>query len=184
MNVEYILGVVCGVVSVFFVAYIIKYIVGKLDSNEEKKYPDEYDERQILARGKAYKYGFHAMMFAMLINGYIMDYVFEWCTNIIFAFTNLIIGLLVFAAVSIFNDAYLKLSENPVRAIILFLFCGICNLISPVTDYIRNKTLLDEDGKFYNMNLECAVLMCIIIIMLFVKMYITKREEGDEYKES
>lgn len=184
MVIEYLLGVICGVASVLLMVFIIKYIIKKLDSNKNNEYAEEYDERQIQARGKAYKYGFFAMMFTMLINGYIMDFVFAWCTSMIYAFTCTVIGILVFVAVSIFNDAYLKLSTKPISAIIMLSLCGIANLISPVIDYIHNGTLLDEEGKFYSANLECAILICLVVIMLFVKMYITKKEEGDEYKKS
>lgn len=184
MSIEYLLGVICGIVSSLILFFVIKCILKKLGGDECGEYRDEYDERQILVRGKAYKYGFFAMVFTMLLNGYIMEYVSEWCTLMVYAVTCMTIGILVFVAVSIFSDAYLKLSTKPISAIILFSLFGMANLISPVIDFIHNGTLLDENGKFYSVNLECAILMCCVIIMLFIKMYISRKEEGDEYKES
>ncbi|MDE7431156.1 MAG: hypothetical protein K2N34_04475 [Lachnospiraceae bacterium] len=177
---------ICGMVFSIVLYCLFKNWRKKqqIKAGEGITYTCEYDERQLLTRGKAYQYSFFTLLFVMLIHGYIMEQICEWCTLRVFVYTNLIISVLVFVTICIFNDAYFQLSARPHYFVFLSLFLGIITLLSSIFEYRDNGTLLDKDGKFDNINLECAILMFAISIIFIIKKLISKDEDGDAYEES
>ena len=83
----------------------------------------------------------------------------------------------------IFNDAYWKNYENKKLALILITVSGIINLIPAFIDYSQNKTLLNSDGKFDNINLVAAIMVFGVEAIILIKKTIT-RKYGDIDEES
>ena len=59
MNGFYLVGMLCGIVAAIIVAVLITQFGKKF---ENKNLPAEYDERQKLARGKAFQAGFFTLL--------------------------------------------------------------------------------------------------------------------------
>ena len=68
-SIYYLLGMMCGVVAgIAFVAlimWIVRKMGGKIEWNCNKE--NAYDERQLMARGEAYKYAFFTMLLSVII---------------------------------------------------------------------------------------------------------------------
>ena len=119
MNLEYAMGLVFGLaVGLGVVALLFKKKV--LDMT--------FDERQELARGKAYKYGFQAMGVSVILYGILDVTVGEWCDTLTGNLICFCIGLTVFAVTCILNDAYLSLKEQPRKVMTLCFLVALLNL--------------------------------------------------------
>lgn len=94
-------------------------VVGKLAGKKLGK--AEFDERQQLARGKAYKAGFYTLLVGLLAV-YLIPIFTEWQPKdtALLPFAVICVGVTVFACVAVANDAYLGIRQNP-RAMLLVL---------------------------------------------------------------
>ena len=114
-----LLGISVGILAgIFFVALLFKKKV--LDCH--------FDERQELARGKAFQYGF----FTLLISSYayaVSDMALgRWCDVLTGVTLCLAVSLCVFAVTCILKDAYLSLREKPRVVMTLFALMSLVNL--------------------------------------------------------
>lgn len=101
----------------------------------------KFDERQELARGKAFRYGFFTFMIYFAIYGILQDLA---DIGPIKGFTGVALGICiavsVFASVSIWNDAYFSFRETQKRYAILFTCVMISNLSIGISHLIRPKS--------------------------------------------
>lgn len=182
---EYVLGFVCGFFAVFIVSYITKRILRKRGTFGHTENGSQYDERQILARGKAFKYGYFATMFGCILQLYLEQYVEQFFTRQVMVFSVILIGVLVFVSICIFRDAYLGLSEKPIPVICLFLVISVINFIPSITDVVKRGTLLNKEGVFSDINFLCGCLLLIVALLIIIKsFFLNACEDGDEHEES
>ena len=182
MGIDYVLGMICGILVVCLIYFIFLFCVKKI-YKKDKNIKPEYDERQILARYKAYKVGFISLIIVILLNSFIYENVSQWCTITILSSISIMISLFIFITVCIFNDAYWKNYENKKLALTLITVSGIINLIPAFIDYSQNKTFLNSDGKFDNLNLVAAIMVFCVEVIILIKKIITKKY-GDMDEES
>lgn len=177
------IGIIVGIVIVWLINAISKSMAGKKNGNktDTSGLPMEYDERQILARGKAYKYGFYTMMISILLNGMIVACVQDWCTILVFVMVCISVSVVVFVGICIFEDAYFRLSDKPKASIVTLIVTGLLNVIGFIDAYKQN-TLFDENGKFDNVNIIGAILLFVLVLMLLIKVRIREKENLD-YEE-
>ena len=90
-------------------------VVGKLAGKKLGK--AEFDERQQLARGKAYKAGFYTLLVGLLAV-YLIPIFTEWQPKdtALLPFAVICVGVTVFACVAVANDAYLGIREPACHA--------------------------------------------------------------------
>ncbi|MBR5516727.1 MAG: hypothetical protein IKU53_02025 [Firmicutes bacterium] len=138
----------------------------------------EYDERQILIRGKAYKIGFMTMLLfaagficASVAYEELIEYGFVWNSISMFA------GLTAFAVYSVWNDAYLALKQSVTKNLAL---CGVvilCN-VSWIPELIKGKIDAAELIQSYRaINVFCALTFAVIAFTLIIKMFVDRKEE-------
>ena len=125
MNISASFGVAVGIL----VGIIIVIICLKL-TNKNHKVKTEYDERQLIIRGRAYRYAFYTVIIyecCMLVLGIgeitlpIKDYMLH--------FGGICLGCVVLACYSIWNDVYWGLNNSPKRYIALFAATAALNMI-------------------------------------------------------
>lgn len=178
MSIAYVAGFIVGVLCVALVFTIIGIIWRKKHGT---KY-GTYDERQILARGSAYKTGFFILMTYEVLTGMI-SLATGWQ---LFAdeFTGSCIGIIIaataFAVQCIVKDAYCSLSENAKSVTILFLAIAGLNMAVAVWNIKDGESFL-TDGRlnFHSLNLLVVVMMFVIAIANLVKMQDDKKEAGE-----
>ncbi|WP_325200950.1 hypothetical protein [Oscillibacter sp.] len=114
-----LLGISVGILAgLFVVALLFKKKV--LDMH--------FDERQELARGKAFQYGFFTLIIAAYAYG-LSDVLFgRWCDVLTGVTLCLAAGLCVFAVTCILKDAYLSLREKPRQVMTMFALLALINL--------------------------------------------------------
>ena len=143
--------------------------------NKDKKVSTKYDERQKIARGKAYTWGFYAMMISaaifMLLSFLDLTKVFGGYSY----FTILIIGCAVQVAHSIFNDAYIGLNNNPKKYMIFMAFVTVINACSTIAGFVNGEMI--KDGVFQTpyLNLLCTLLFAVVAASFGFKALIDKK---------
>ena len=154
------------------VAIFIVIVVRKIKAND-----CEFDERQVLIRGKAYKIGFMTMLllaaafvFACTVNEDLVAYGHLW--NVVSMF----LGLTAFAVYSILNDAFLTLKQSAGKYFALCIVVTACNCLW-LPDVLRGKTTIAELLTSYEgLNVVCALTFVIIGSTLIVKIFIDRKE--------
>ena len=140
-----------------------------------KKRDDEYDERQVAARGKAFQAGFFALMlylvWFMIVNTFEIELLNRYSTVVIF--TGIVFGTGVFAVAAIRNDAFLKFNEKKSTQLTVMVLLTVCNAVIAVVNYRSDA----ESGVFL-MNALCAVLGAVILIAILIH-----QKKGSGYEE-
>lgn len=145
--------------------------------NKDKKVSTKYDERQKIARGKSYAWGFYAMMISaaifMLLSLLGLTKVFGGYSY----FTILIIGCIVQVVHSIFNDAYIGLNNNPKKYMIFMSVVAAINACSAIAGFVNGEMI--KDGVFQSayLNLLCTLLFAAIAAAFGIKALIDKKDK-------
>ena len=167
MNLEYAMGLVFGLaVGLGVVALLFKKKV--LDMT--------FDERQELARGKAYKYGFQAMGVSVILYGILDVTVGEWCDTLTGNLICFCIGLTVFAVTCILNDAYMSLKENPRKVMTLCLLAGLMNLAIGWANAAHGTVVVDGKLSTGAVNLIVGGMSLLLLAVYIINYALRERE--------
>lgn len=121
--IAHILGFVAGILMVLALFALLTLA---LRSRGQKDPPSpgrgKYDERQKLARGRAFRAGFITVICYEMLYGFADLMGLRWCVNFTGILIGLFLGLAVFAVTAIVQDAYLAINERMNNWLIL---CGV-----------------------------------------------------------
>ena len=172
MNTAMALGFVTGILIVAIVCTVMakmakkKGVIGK----------GEYDERQQIARGKAFTWAYATLLVYlavwMVFRSMEIPFFMEGLSVIVGA----LLSIGVFVGYSIFHDAYFKASESPRAWIIIISGVGLLNLGIGAVRLFRSETIADR--LYENMNLFVGALFLAVLACIVVKRAIDRRE-GD-----
>lgn len=138
-----------------------------------KKDCNKYDERQIAARGKAYRAGFVAFAFCELVVFFIELFTEKSFVIVAPGVLHILIlfaSLLVFIEYAIFSDAYYNVGQK-----FNFTWCLIMLLLGAVyiLQFFRSK---DDWFKLYTF--AAGVFIVIVIVSIMIKQAINKKRES------
>lgn len=165
------LGISVGLLAgLLFVALLFK-----------KKILDmHFDERQELARGKAFQYGFLTLLATTYAYG-ISDILFgRWCDVLAGVAICLAAGLCVFAVTCILKDAYLSLREKPRKFMVLFALLSLFNLGLGVMYGVSGGLVEDGVLTFRAVNPIIGAAVLVILIVYIVNYLLRPRDEEAE----
>ena len=147
-----------------------------LVSRRSKGAEGNFDERQLMIRGKAYKYGFIATL-AALTAVMLCNSVFQFDMMLLGAGACLFTGLTVFAVYCIWNDAFLSFRQKPSS----YLFSGgiviICNGAGIVKRLAEGTGLYEMLSDVFCLNMLCAAAFVVIEATIVIKLIATRREQ-------
>ena len=195
MSLEYYIGIVVGIIaglaSVALLATIAKKLGGKVTMVKSKKC-EEYDERQLVVRSKAFKYAFFTLMFYVVFVELINE-LFEMPLLCSFGGTwiGVCISIAVFVVYCVINDAYISMNENKRGILILFGGVALLNVVITIAGVLHNeieftdKIQIMQDGvlrehaiiSVQSANLACAVLFIIICATIIIKALVEVKED-------
>lgn len=172
---SYHMGVVFGIlVGVIAAAALLAFLFKK------KVLDMHFDERQELARGKAFQYGFFTLMIAAYVYG-TSDVIFgRWCDVLTGVTICIAAGICVFAVTCILKDAYLSLREKPRTVMTMFALLTAVNLGFGAM-YAYSGDLV-EDGvlTFRAVNPIIGFATLVILVVYIVNHLLRCREEEAE----
>ncbi len=163
-------GILAGVI----VGLIIVMVFFKL-SNSNKKMKTEYDERQQLVHGKAYKAAFYSFIvyeFLMMLIG--VSEIELPVESHILHFGSIILSCTVLACYNIWHGAYWGLNNNRKRYAILFLVAAVINSI-PVIAALKSGDILGTAL----INLAVLVMMLVLSVLLLIKQVAGKEDDEE-----
>ena len=164
-------GLAAGIVAgLIFVAFLFRKKV--LDCH--------FDERQELARGKAFQYGFFTLLISTYVYG-TSDVVFgRWCDALAGVTICLAISLCVFAVTCILKDAYLSLREKPRVVMTMFALLTLINLGFGVMYGVSGGLVENGVLTFRAVNPIIGLATLVILIVYIINHLLRSREEEAE----
>lgn len=148
-----------------------------------KSGPAKYDERQALARGKAYRLGFYVLSVYMLANAlYYLMTESQWADPVVNAFLGFYLGTMAFVVSCIRNDAYFALNQHPRSSTLLFAVLAAMNLLSGLMNLWDGESIF-TDGmlNYLALNFMMALMFVVLLIALAVKRAMSRQNrEADE----
>lgn len=184
---EHNLGMVVGSVCGFFVGLalvwvlvkIVKKFGGKVDFLCKK---DSFDERQLLARGKAYRAAFFTLVGYVVV----LALIAEMSKNFILLsigglWLGIMISLLVFAITCILKDAYMSLYENAKGVLILFVIVALLNFGLTAGNIAHGMKLIEDNQlSGSSINLMIGIIFIIIAAVFAGKLLYDKKQEQED----
>lgn len=171
----YVIGLICGILTVVIVALIIRKIANK---KMKAAGPKEYDERQMAARGKSYKTGMLTFVIASLLMTLLEVLEVHFAEYPLMYLLILLTGCFAFVIDAIFRDAYFRVGEStkmwwiiPVAALNIFL------------SFVRKTPLINEDGLLTldSLNLIVGIWILLIGLIILIKKFLDKKDsKADE----
>ena len=172
MNGVFVLGFVCGLIAVVI---IMKLLAKKLQIDGKQK--TEYDERQLIERGK----GFRCAFFAYVIYNvafFILDMAFD--LKMLSLGVILILGILVAAAVHviycIFHEAYWGLNNNIRGYVIFMIIAGGINIVIGIVNGLNSEFYENGVLAYSVLNLIVGIFIAVILCAMLIKWSRDKRE--------
>lgn len=196
-NIFYVLGFVAGILIAILILFIIsriaKRVGGKIVFGCGKDGKD-YDERQMLARGKAYEAGFFTMMAYIVFVGILADIMenrFMLSFGVLWIGAGISIG--VFVIICIIKDAYMSLRENAKGILIMLGSVGLLNLFTGLSnrEHLVENVEITRNGQTFECirlsadttNLVVGILMFILMAVFVGKLWYDKKHEEEDSEE-
>ena len=174
-KVSYYIGVVVGFLLVVGFGLLIRFIF------KTKRVKPEYDERQMIARGKAYKVGFFTLLIYGSICTVLQAMEIYWCDGLLREVIGIVIGVGAFAIVAILNDAYIGFNENNRYTIGVMSLIGLLNLGSAIIGIITDG--LWKDGRATNTIVNLAISILFFVILTTYWVHKKKTKDDAEVEE-
>lgn len=160
--------VIIVIIAIFFT--VARFAAGQKAANQ-------FDERQILARGKAYQCGFLSLCICLVMT-MMAEGIFGLDMSYVGASACLFVGLSVFAVYSIWHDAFFSMRQTPGYYLLLCLLIVFCNGVAPVSHYLEGESLSGIVHSVVCLNIMCALCFLVVGISIILKMLL--QEKGEE----
>lgn len=177
-SMEYVIGLIVGVLVGLAVVALVVMLCRKKGSMRFGKC--EYDERQMLARGKAFRAGFFTILIYEAVYAMVDVAGIKWCANVTGIMLGLMLGITVFAIVAISKDAYMSMNERPTGWMIIWCVVIGLNLVCGLRQALEGELIRDGMLTEEWMNWMCAGMFIAILISQLVHNRKLKREELEE----
>ncbi len=174
---SYVLGFLCGLLAVAVIGLLLRFIFRK----KPGFFGNKYDERQMAVQGVGYKYGFYALLIALVLGGVIENFAGrQLMTLMSFAVVCLWVGLTVFIAYCIRFDAYIAINAKRKPLLIAFVIAAVINLFLFAINVSRDG-LTNADGILNDCfgNLVTGAALLILCIVLVIREIRERRSEQD-----
>ena len=178
MSIAKIAGIVTGIAVAVLLAVLVGVLFRKRGGMGFGR--ARYDERQKLARGKAFQAGFITVLIYEVLYALGDLLGLRWTVHFTGVMIGLFLGVAVFGVVAVCQDAYLSLNEKPQGWLALWgsiiLANGAC-----VADQIAHRELI-RDGMLTAdwLNALCGGLFVVILVAQLLHSARVRREEMEE----
>ena len=172
-NFWWLLGALCGVLTVIVVYLVKRAAEGKTA---------DFDERQTAARGEAFKYAFFTTAAAELFYVCAAEGGFSPLDTALGSILAVLLGVTVFAVIAVVRDAYLSLREKPRSTVILSALMIAMNLLIGIPKLTDGRVFQNGQMTFDGVSLVIAA-MFAVILAVFVIHWIRGRRDGAAREE-
>lgn len=159
----YIYSITGGMLSIFIVILITAVF------RKKKKIRPDYDERQVAARGIAYKNGF-IMLWIWTFTGIMLDNITGpvFADDSILMFTTLLFCGSGIVVTCIWKDAYFPVNKKPFPFILTIIIVMILNVVSSWRILVSFPDSILTDGKLNTNSIHPLCFAFLLVILLNV----------------
>lgn len=161
-SISYYIGMVVGFLVVFGFGLLVRFVF------RTKRVKPEYDERQTIARGKAYKAGFFTLLIYGAICTVLQSMGMNWYDGLLREVVGMVLGVGVFVVIAILNDAYLGFNENTGYSIGILTLIGLLNLGCGIMGIITNGLWKDGKATTSIVNLLISLLFLVVVVTYWI----------------
>ena len=176
-----LIGILAILISVCSALLLLLTVVSK---NKKAEVP-QYDERQEVERGRAFKYGFFTTLF---FSGGVI--IFDWCDGIpgqnqtILYCLGLFLGIMVYGSYCVWHESYIALNQKANTTMIIFAVIGLINLVLGILSIARGRMIVNGRISEHFLNFICAAMLLILCgEMLVKKIYDKKHGDASDDEE-
>lgn len=137
-------------------------------TGKEVREMNDYDERQVLARGRAFMWGFFSLMICLMVYGLTDMLIEPWCDTLTGCIICCCVSLIVFAVICIGQDAFAGIGRNRKRNLTVLVVVTAANLLFGVSHVIDGDLLRDGVLSFRSANLIVGITTGIVLVVYYV----------------
>ena len=137
-------------------------------TGKEVRGMNDYDERQVLARGRAFKWGFFSLMICLMVYGFTDMLIEPWCDTLTGCIICICVSLLVFASICIRQDAFAGIWRNRKRNLTVLLVLTLANLLFGVSHIIDGDLLRDGVLSFRSVSLIVGITTGLVLLVYWL----------------
>lgn len=140
----------------------------------------EYDERQLAARGIAYRWAYMTLIFSLLANTGVEAIWGPWAKPGVAVWMMIFLSVGVFVVVCVRRDAYFAVAQDPKAS--LWLFGAVVVLQIPnIIITLRSGGFVEDGLLTWNaLSPACGVLFGVMFVCMLVRLRRQKREEQED----
>ena len=138
---------------------------------------DEYDERQVLARGRAFVGGCFRVMICLVVCGMLDMLMERWCDALTGCIICICVALLVFASICIKQDAFAGIGKNRKRNLTVLLVLTLANMFFGVENITGGDVVRDGLLTFRSVSLIVGATTGVVLLIYWLH---GLRDRGEE----
>lgn len=165
------IGFVCGIVVV---VALFKALAKKFQVDGSTR--TEYDERQLIERGKGYRCAFFAFVIYSCIFLFLDLFVEVKLSIAVIMICGVLVAAAVHVVYCIFHEAYWGLNNNVKGYIRLLIVAFALNLVLGIANGINSDMYTEGVLSYSVMNLIVAIFIAVILAAMLIKWVRDKRE--------
>ena len=167
---SYIVGLCVGILVAILALSLIRKRRGSASN--------EYDERQIMVRGKAFNRAFLTLMLYLVVDAAVSVLWRPWTMTGVNNILGIFLAVGVFLVVAIRGDAYFSLQEKPRTFCVLCLVVIACQMPNIIMTICDPEESFLTDGR---LNDNCLAVGCIVVFaMALVTILLHERRQTEE----
>lgn len=174
INFIFVIGIVVGLLLVAIGCIAVA------SANRKKGCLTEYDERQQLARGNAFKLAFITLALYLLVVSILDSIGIRFGDMTTVSTAGICFSVTLYACSCILHDAYLSIRDKPATIIVILVIMTVINGVLSVMHIVSGKIMQDGMLTFYSCNLFCAIMSVIILAALLLKLSLNRRVTVEE----
>lgn len=134
-------------------------------TGKEVRKMNDYDERQILARGRAFMWGFFSLMICLMVYGLTDMLIEPWCDTLTGCIICICVSLIVFAVICIRQDAFAGIGQKRKRNLTVLLVLTAANLLFGVSHIFDGDLLRDGLLSFRSVSLIVGATTGLVLLV-------------------
>lgn len=163
MSTSWVLGFIIGIMIVV----VVSTVAMRLAKKKGGACRGQYDERQLAARGNAFKLAYYTLLIYLAVWMVLRSLEVPFFSEYMSVLVGVLLSLGVFVGYAIFHDAYLKASESPKAWMGIIGAVGLLNTGIGVGRLFRGETLTER--LYDNANLFVGLLLVAVLICIVIK---------------
>ena len=172
MSTAWWMGFVVGILIVAVVCAIVAKVARRKGAGV-----GQYDERQQIARGKAFTWAYATLMVYLALWMILRSLEVPFFMESLSVAIGALISIAVCVAYSVFHDAYFKASESPRAWIVIICAIGLLNTGIGLHHLLTGATL--RERLYENMNLFVGLLLVATLAFIVIKRAMDRHSAED-----